>query len=51
MIFIFIEVEFNEESGFKKVVEYKTEDDKKFKVSFLFWALNLCKLAQVLKKN
>lgn len=30
------EIEFNEESGFKKVVEYKTEDDKKFKITNIF---------------
>jgi translation initiation factor 3 subunit G len=30
------EIEYNEESGFKKVVEYKTEDDKKFKITNIF---------------
>jgi translation initiation factor 3 subunit G len=30
------EIEYNEESGFKKVVEYKTEDEKKFKVTNIF---------------
>lgn len=30
------EIEYNEESGFKKVVEYKTEDEKKFKITNIF---------------
>jgi hypothetical protein len=27
-----LEIEFNEESGFKKVVEYKTDEERKIKV-------------------
>jgi len=30
------EIEYNEESGFKKVVEYKHENDKKFKITNIF---------------
>lgn len=30
------EVEFNEESGFKKVIEYKSIDEKKFKITNIF---------------
>lgn len=30
------EIEFNEDSGLKRVIEYKTEDDKKFKITNIF---------------